>query len=124
MDKVVVVGILAGSLRLATPILFSSVGETVAQRAGIINVGIEGIMLMGAFTAVAGSVWTGSPWLGLGMAVLVGIAMAAIHAFMCLRLLADQIVAGIALATFGLGLLGLLLPDDDRRGKGGANSNV
>jgi ABC-type uncharacterized transport system permease subunit len=106
MDKVVVVGILAGSLRLATPILFSSVGETVAQRAGIINVGIEGIMLMGAFTAVAGSVWTGSPWLGLGMAVLVGIAMAAIHAFMCLRLLADQIVAGIALATFGLGLSG------------------
>src|SRR6185312_13154159 len=102
MDRAIIVGMLAASVRLATPILFSSIGETIAQRAGVINVGIEGIMLVGAFSAVAGAVWTGSPWLGLGLAVLVGIAMAAIHAFMCLRLLADQIVSGIALATLGL----------------------
>lgn len=106
MDRAVVVGILAASLRLATPILFSSIGETLAQRAGVINVGIEGIMLVGAFAAVAGSVWTGSPWMGLMLAIAVGLAMAALHAFMCLRLLADQIVSGIALATFGLGLSG------------------
>jgi simple sugar transport system permease protein len=106
MAEELIVGILAAALRLATPILFASVGETVAQRSGVINVGLEGIMLMGAFTAVAGAVWTGSPWLGLVLAIIVGVAMAAIHAFVCLRLLADQIVAGIALATFGLGLSG------------------
>jgi ABC-type uncharacterized transport system permease subunit len=106
MDKEVLIGMLAASVRLATPILFSSIGETLAQRAGVMNVGIEGIMLVGAFSAVVGAVWTGSPWLGLAFAVLVGIAMAAIHAFMCLRLMADQIVSGIALATLGLGLSG------------------
>jgi ABC-type uncharacterized transport system permease subunit len=106
MDRAILIGTLAASVRLATPILFSSIGETVSQRAGVINVGIEGIMSVGAFSAVAGAVWTGSPWLGLGFAIVVGILMAGIHAFMCLRLLADQIVSGIALATLGLGLSG------------------
>jgi general nucleoside transport system permease protein len=65
MDTVMILGLIASGVRFAMPILFAALGETVAQRAGVLNVGLEGIMLVGAFLAVLCAVWTGSPWGGL-----------------------------------------------------------
>ena len=106
MDQIFFVGLLAAAFRLGTPILFAALGETVAQRSGVLNVGIEGIMLVGAFTGVWGAFVSGSPWIGVLVAMVAGIAMAAVHVILCLRLRLDQIVAGIALTVFGLGLSG------------------
>jgi simple sugar transport system permease protein len=106
MDQIFWVGLVASAFRLGTPILLAALGETVAQRAGVLNVGIEGMMLVGAFTGVLGGVITGSPWLGLLTAMAAGMIMAAIHALLCLRFLLDQIVVGIAMTVLGLGLSG------------------
>jgi len=106
MDQIFFVGLLASAFRLGTPVLFAALGEAVAQRSGVLNVGIEGIMLVGAFTGVWGSFVTGSPWIGLLVGMLAGVAMATVHVVLCLRLRLDQIVAGIALTVLGLGLSG------------------
>jgi len=106
MDQIFFVGLLASAFRLGTPILFAALGEAVSQRSGVLNVGIEGIMLVGAFTGVWGAFVTGSPWIGLLVAMVAGMTMAGVHAFLCLRLRLDQIVAGIALTVLGLGLSG------------------
>jgi len=106
MDEIFFVGLLAGMFRLAMPILYAALGETVAQRSGVLNVGIEGIMLVGAFLAAAGSVWTDSPVAGLALAILGGVAMAAIHAYLTITLRIDQILSGIGLIVLGLGLSG------------------
>jgi general nucleoside transport system permease protein len=106
MDQVFLIGMIAAAFRLATPILFASLGEAVSQRAGVLNVGIEGMMLAGAFAGVWGAVASGSPWVGLATAILAGIALSALHGVLCLWLRVDQIVAGIALILVGLGLSG------------------
>ena len=106
MDQIFWVGLVASAFRLGTPILLAALGEAVSQRSGVLNVGIEGMMLVGAFTGVLGGVLTGSPWLGLLVAMAAGMAMAAIHALLCLRFLLDQIVVGIAMTVLGLGLSG------------------
>ena len=106
MDQIFLVGLIASAFRLGTPILFAALGETVAQRSGVLNVGIEGIMLVGAFVGVWGSFVSDSPWIGLLIAMLAGVALAALHAVLCLALRLDQIVAGIGLTVLGLGLSG------------------
>jgi ABC-type uncharacterized transport system permease subunit len=106
LDQIFLVGLIAAAFRLATPILFAALGEAISQRAGVLNVGLEGIMLVGAFTGAWGSAATGSPWIGLLLAVASGTAMAAIHGALCLKFRVDQIVAGIALTVLGLGLSG------------------
>ncbi len=106
MDEIFFVGLLAAAFRFATPIALAALGETIAQRSGVLNVGIEGIMLVGAFVAVLGSVWTGTPYGGLVCAIASGVAMASLHAFLSISLKVDQIVSGIALIVLGLGLSG------------------
>jgi simple sugar transport system permease protein len=106
LDQVFIVGLLASALRFAAPLMFAALGETVAQRAGVLNVGLEGIMLVGAFLAALGSWWTGSPWGGLVLAILGGAAMAGLHAFLSITLRADQIISGIAMIVLGLGISG------------------
>lgn len=106
MDEVFLIGLLASAFRFATPIALAALGETIAQRSGVLNVGIEGIMLVGAFSAVLGSVWTGSPYGGLVCAIASGVAMAGLHAFLSISLKVDQIVSGIALIVLGLGFSG------------------
>ena len=91
MDQIFFVGLLAGMFRLAMPILFAALGETVAQRSGVLNVGIEGIMLVGAFLAAAGSVWTGSPLAGIGLANVDDGALAASPANLSITLRLDHI---------------------------------
>ena len=107
MDEILLLaGLLAAGIRLATPIALAAIGETLSQRAGVINVGIEGIMLVGAFVAVLVTVQTGSPWVGLLAAVFAGALLGALHGFFTVRLKVEQIVSGIALLFLGLGLSG------------------
>jgi simple sugar transport system permease protein len=106
MDQIFFVGLIAAAFRLGTPILFAALGEAVAQRSGVLNVGIEGIMLVGAFIGVYGAFVTGSPWLGFLAAILAGVLLAALHALLCIYMRLDQIVAGIGLTVLGLGVSG------------------
>lgn len=106
MDLIFFVGVIAAGFRLATPILYAALGETLTQRAGVLNVGIEGIMLVGAFLAALGAVATGSPWGGLALAVVGGGALGALHGYFCITLRVDQIVAGVGMIVLGLGLSG------------------
>ena len=106
IDLALVAGMLAAGVRLATPIALAALGETLAQRSGVINVGLEGIMLVGAFLAVLFAVLTGSPWGGLAAAIAGGMVLGALHALLAVRLRIDQIVAGIAMIFLGLGFSG------------------
>lgn len=105
-ELVFISALLASGIRLAAPIALAAVGETLAQRSGVLNVGLEGIMLTGAFLAVLFAVLTGSPWGGLAAAIIGGAMLGALHAFFVVRLKVDQIVAGIALIFLGLGISG------------------
>jgi simple sugar transport system permease protein len=103
--------LLAATLRYATPLLFAGLGGLVSERSGVVNIGLEGMMLMGAFFAAWGSDVTGSWLLGILIGVLAGMALAAVHAFFSINLRADQIVAGFALNFVALGLTGYLYID-------------
>ncbi|MBA3450562.1 MAG: ABC transporter permease, partial [Chloroflexia bacterium] len=85
-----VVSVLAAAVAAGTAILFACLGELVTERAGVLNLGIEGIMLMGALAGVGGCIWSGSAWVGAGTALLAGASMAAIHAVLCVGLHANQ----------------------------------
>jgi ABC-type uncharacterized transport system permease subunit len=88
---------LAAVLRVTTPILFAALGALISDRAGVINIGIEGIMLAGAFAGVVGSAVTGSAWLGLACAILAGCALGAALSFAVHTLKADLVLSGVAL---------------------------
>jgi general nucleoside transport system permease protein len=103
--------LLAATLRYATPLLFAGLGGLVSERSGVVNIGLEGMMLMGAFFGAWGAETTGSWFLGTLIGVLAGMALAAIHAFFSINLRADQIVAGFALNFVALGLTGYLYVD-------------
>ena len=96
--------ILASSIRLAVPYVLAGLGGTYSERSGVVNIGLEGMMLTGAFTAVAVTNATGSPWLGLVAAILVGMLLGLIHAIVCVTFKADQIVSGLALIIFAAGI--------------------
>ena len=101
--------ILAAAIRGATPLLFAALGEVVSQRAGVINIGIEGMMLMGAFFGMVGSFYTAAlplfaPWCGLIVAGISGLATAGLFAFFAIRLRCDQVVIGTAITLLALGL--------------------
>src|SRR5512139_3903868 len=99
----VLVGILASGIRLATPYLFAGLGETFGQRSGVLNLGVEGQMLMGAFAAFYVTFKTGSPWLGLLAAIAVGALMGLAMAVITVTLKAEQGISGIGVFLFGLG---------------------
>jgi simple sugar transport system permease protein len=102
------VGILTSAVRLATPYLYAAIGEAFAQSSGVVNLGVEGIMLVGAFAAFFVVLNTGSLWLGLLAAVVVGILMGLLMSFISVSLRAEQGISGIGLYMFGLGLSSLL----------------
>lgn len=91
-------------LRLATPLAVAALGECLVQRAGLINIGLEGIMLTGAFAGFIAGYWLGSPLAGVATAAMAGILMASVFAVASIRFRADQIVVGTALNIFALGL--------------------
>ena len=96
--------ILASSIRLAIPYILAGLGGTYSERSGVVNIGLEGMMLTGAFTAVAVTNATGSPWVGLLAAILVGMLLGLVHAVVCVTFKADQIVSGLALIVFAAGI--------------------
>ncbi len=103
-----VVGWLAASMRLATPILFAALGEVFTERAGILNLGLEGIMLVGALVGFVVTYATGSLWFGLAAAALAGMLMALLMGFMSITAKVNQVVAGIGITILGSGLSTLL----------------
>jgi simple sugar transport system permease protein len=100
--------LLAGALRAGTPLVLASIGEVFAERAGILNLGLEGILLSGALSAFAVAGLTGSLWAGAAAGLLAGLILGAIHALLTVNLRANQVVAGLSLTIFGTGLSGLL----------------
>ena len=95
---------LAGAISFGMPLTLAALGEILAERAGVLNLGIEGMMLLGAVCAfLAGDAWH-NPWLALAAGVLAGGALSLVHAFLCVSLRANQIVSGLALVIFGSGL--------------------
>ena len=104
----VLVGILASGIRLATPYLYAAIGETFSQRSGVLNLGVEGQMLLGAFAAFYVALTTGNLWLGVLAAIVVGALMGLAMAFVTIKLQAEQGISGIGFYLFGLGLSDLL----------------
>ncbi len=99
-----IVSILAGMLRATTPILFAALGELVTERSGVMNMGIEGTMLMGAFVGFLVAHNTGSLWVGVGASLVAGVVMGLIMAVMASTLKVDQVVAGLALNLLSSGI--------------------
>jgi simple sugar transport system permease protein len=99
-----ILAILASSIRLAIPYTLAGLGGTYSERSGVVNIGLEGMMLTGAFTAVAVTNATGSPWVGLMGAILAGMLLGLVHAVVCVTFRADQIVSGLALIIFAAGI--------------------
>jgi ABC-type uncharacterized transport system permease subunit len=102
------IGILASGIRLATPYLYAALGETLGQRSGVLNLGVEGQMLMGAFAAFYVTFQTGNVWLGMLAALGVGTIMGLAMAFVSINLQAEQGISGIGFYLFGLGMSTLL----------------
>ena len=111
-----ITSILAITLRAGTSLIYAAIGETYTERSGILNLGLEGTMLMGAVTAFAVAYHTGSLLLALLAAMLVGGLMAALHAFLTVTMRANQVVSGLSLTLFGAGLASFL---GQRLGPGG-----
>lgn len=104
----VIAGILTSGVRFATSYLYAAIGETFGQISGVLNLGVEGIMLVAAYAAYYVAYKTGNLWLGLAAAVVVGAAMGLLMAFISVTLKAEQGISGIGLYLFGLGLSELL----------------
>jgi ABC-type uncharacterized transport system permease subunit len=98
----------ASTLLLATPLLLAALGELVCERAGVLNIGVEGLMLTGALAAMLGSWWSGSPWLGLAAGCIAAAVLGACFAFWIVGLDADQIVTGAALNVLAVGATGVV----------------
>jgi len=98
----------AGLLRYAAPVAFAAIGEAVGQRSGVINIGLEGMMLTAAYFAMVVTDTTGSPWLGMAAGVAAAVVIGVVQSFFTLRLAADQIVVGTAVNLFALGLTSTL----------------
>lgn len=102
------IGILTSGIRLATPYLYASIGETFGQLSGVLNLGVDGIMLLGAYSGFYVTMKTGSPWLGLLAAIITGAIMGLLMAFISVTLKAEQGISGIGIYLFGLGMSDLL----------------
>jgi general nucleoside transport system permease protein len=92
----------------ATPLLIAAIGELVVERSGVLNLGVEGMMVMGAIAGFAVALLTGSTTLGIGAAILAGVGMSLLFGFLTLTLVANQVASGLALTLLGLGLSGLI----------------
>lgn len=95
---------LGGAIRVSTPYLFVSLGETLTEKSGRVNLGLEGVLLIGAVVGFAASIATGSPWLGVLAAGVSGALLGTVHAALCAQKGVSDIAVGIAVMLFGMGL--------------------
>jgi general nucleoside transport system permease protein len=100
--------ILVAAVAAGTPMVFAALGELVTEKSGVLNLGVEGMMLMGAVTGFAVASQTGNPWAGAVAGMVAGAAMALIFAVLTLSLMANQVASGLALTLFGVGLSAFL----------------
>ena len=110
-SEVVNAGLVASTLTYATPLGYAAIGGIVCERSGVVNIGLEGMMLTGAFFGIWGAVWSGTWTVGLLVAMVFGGAMAFVHAIFAIHLRADQIVSGTAINFLALGITGYLFID-------------
>ncbi|HEX3031144.1 MAG TPA: ABC transporter permease [Bacillota bacterium] len=108
MDQATLIAVLATAVTAGTPLLFAALGEIVVERSGILNLGVEGLMLVGAVTGYIVALNTGSPWLGILAAMVGGGLVSLVHAFLTVTLRANQVVSGLALTIFGTGFSSFL----------------
>jgi simple sugar transport system permease protein len=95
---------IASSIRIAIPLALAGLGGVFSERSGVINIGLEGIMLTGAFTSIAVTNFTQNPWLGILAAIIIGIFLGLIHGITCITFKANQIVSGVAINLFASGI--------------------
>ncbi len=108
MDIAGLTEFLTGTIRLSAPLILAALGETVVQRAGVINIGIEGMMLAGALAGFTVAHGAGSAWAGLAGALGAGVLLACVFAWLCIAMKSDQIVVGTGINIAMLGLTGVL----------------
>jgi len=114
--------ILVATLGAGTPLVFAALGELVTEKSGVLNLGVEGMMLVGAIAAFGTALLTGSVWAGIGAGMVAGAALSMIFACLTLSLMANQVATGLALAIFGAGasamvgksFVGVALPVDPK----------
>lgn len=104
---VILTGFLAAAVRISTPLLLAATGEMLNERAGVINLGVEGAMLAGALASAVGAA-AGGPWTGVGLAVLAGVLVAALFTSVAVLARADQIITGTAVTLASVGLTGTI----------------
>ncbi len=97
------------TLQASTPLVLAALGGMYSEKSGIVNIGLEGMMLIGAFSAVAATYFSDNPWLGLIVAVVAGGALAAVHAVICVKLKGNHIVSGTGVILFATGFTTLML---------------
>ncbi|MFQ5833499.1 MAG: ABC transporter permease [Candidatus Thorarchaeota archaeon] len=101
--------LIRATLQMSTPLVLTALGGMFSERSGVVNIGLEGMMLMGAFGAVAATYFTDNPWMGILVAVALGGALAAAHAIVCVKFKGDHIVSGTGVILFGGGFTTLML---------------
>ncbi len=104
----IIISTLTRTMVAGTPLLLATTGEIICERSGILNLGVEGMMAMGAVVAFMVTMTTGQPWLGVLAAIGAGMLLSVLHAFAAITLQANQVVSGLALTMLGLGLSGVL----------------
>jgi ABC-type uncharacterized transport system permease subunit len=109
--------ILAAGIASGTILIFAAIGELFAERSGVLNLGVEGMMFVGALAGFRVAIDTGNPWLGLVFAMVAGALLALLHAIVCIHFQADQIVSGLALTFLGTGVA--LVLGEGLSGEGG-----
>jgi simple sugar transport system permease protein len=104
----IIISVAQRTLVAGTPLLLGTIGEVICERSGILNLGVEGVMAIGAVTAFIVTFVTGNPWFGLLAAIIAASLISIIHAFASITLQASQVVSGLALTMLGLGISGLV----------------
>jgi simple sugar transport system permease protein len=104
----ITVNILLTIATAATPLLIAAIGELVVERSGVLNLGVEGMIIMGAVCGFGAAYLTGSPWIGVLAAIIAGALFSLLFAFMALTLATNQVATGLSLTILGLGLSGMI----------------